>query len=312
MAKGKSVSKRGLIFILVLLLVVGGGFALFFILKPKADLKASYQNTYELVHNQDYSYIKTRNEKIEQVLKNDLTDVSNETKAQTIAEITIYNPISGILSQTDEFLLKNLMFAQDKDGKMASLQSNIKKTYQNIKDNIAECKQYLETYLTNNQISQYANNEAVYQKIYNYKTFYKKLADNVSKYYEYMSQIVNNYLYDTIEVNSYSKMEITVTCSWARKVTEFYINYNQEEIDEYNFNVSLSKLQTFITNHSNEDGMFYLNNKQDCDKLVKSFANLNFEDCIKALATTSYAEYINTLLGEAKEDAELLKTYFGM
>lgn len=306
------VSKKGWIVFLSIIVVIGLGVGLFFILKPKPDLKAPYDNTYSLVYNQDFEYVKTKNVRLQQVLIDRQSDISSiETFAQTKEEFTVYNQISEILDKQNEIFLDNLKFAEDKGEDMAKLQQEIKKVYNNLNDNIEECKTYLETYLaSNNQINSYTNSESLYQKIYNYKFLYQKLIDNQTKYYEYMSKLFAEYLTDTISVNRYNKIAVQTTSSWARKITEYYLSYNQENMVQYNFTQALSKLIDFTNAHSEEEVLFYVNNKENCDLIADHFANVNFEECVNALATYKYNEYTEGLEGNTKESANALKNYF--
>ncbi len=304
------VGKKGLIIFIAILLVIGLGVGLFFILKPKPDLEAPYNDTYVLVHSEDFAYVKSRNAKIEEVLTNRLSSIQEETYQQTKAKIVVYNQVSVVLDTQNEIYLDNLKFTENKGEDMAKLQQEIKKNYSELNDNIAECKKYLETYLTNQQINEYTSNDALYQKVYNYKFLYEKLINSQTKYYEYMSKIFANYLSDTISVNKHSKMTIQTTASWARKITEYYLNYKEEEMTQFNFAQSISKLQSFANTHKADDVLYYVDHKADCDVAASNFANLNFDDCINALATYKYDEFIASLEGAVAESATALKSYF--
>ena len=296
---GIKINKKGFIVLLVLILVVALGVGLFFILQPKADLEAPYQNTYELVHNKDLSFINQRNVKIQSLLENELSGLQNETKAQTTDEFVVFNFTNEILSTQNDVLLKNLKFTESKDDGMAKLQKDIKKNFERLNERIKECKKYLSDNLTNQ----------LYQKIYNYRFLYEKLVDELTQYYDYMSQIFNSYLSDTVAVNCYTKIAVRTTMAWTREITMHFVNYN-EEVAQYNFLASMNSLRTFNQKHLNEDPLYYLNNKEQCDKIVNNFNQLNFNDCISALAKKQYDEYIETLADDAKNCATELKTYF--
>ena len=303
------VGKKGLTVLLIVLIVIGLGVGLFLILRPKPDLNAPYNDTYELVHSDSLAYVQKGNKNIKDALIEKEADLQSiETYSQTKAKITVYNNVSEILSTLNTTYLDNLKFTENKGDNMANLQQDIKKNYAELKENIESCKTYIETYLTKNQINQY-NSESLYQKIYNYKYLYEKLIDSQTKYYEYMSQIFAEYLTDTVMVNRYSKIAVQTTASWARKITEYYLSYKQEDMTQYDFENALSRLNNFANVRSLENTK-YINQKENCDKIADDFAKVNFDECVNALATYTYETYTTSLEGETRDSAIALKTYF--
>ena len=125
-----------------------------------------------------------------------------------------------------------------------------------------------------------------------------------------MSRIFAEYLADTITVNKYTKINARATASWARKITEYYVKYDTEEISQHNFTASLNCLINFTDRHYNDDDLYYIDNKADCDVLAENVNNLDFAQLINALATYSYGEYVESLEGATKDSAVALQSYF--
>lgn len=309
MAK-RQINKKFLVILLVLIVVVAGGVGLFILLKPKADLKAPYNNTYALVNNQDYKYVKQRNYKIELLLEQTLTSIQDENYNLTKHTFNVLNNINTLLTSQNEVLLENLLFAKDHNGKMVDVQKNLTKAYENVLQQLDVCKAHL-TYLTDAEIANYSL-DTLWQKIYNYKALYVNYIDAVTDFYSFAGDIFENYLYNTIDVNPLVKQNIQTIVKWSNSLADCFINYSQENSLE-SLNQSYVNLFNFAETYKNVKGVSYFSNITAYNELLSNFNNVDFNTCINHLSLNSYPNFVDNLLGPEKASAITLgKNYFGV
>ena len=306
MAKSSFINKKFFVIALVLVLLVAGGIGLYYILKPKADTKLAFSQVYEVTHSEDYSYIKARNQKICDVLSS--LSVSEESYATTKFQFSSLKSVNQTLDLQNDTILNNIMFVQEKDDGLVKLQQKMTESFNKLKESIKSCKTYVDTYLTNKMINEYTTSQ-LYLKIYNYKPIYTNYMASLVDFYSYLGQVFNSYLYDTIAVNPLSRANVFVTTSWAKKVADFIVDY-KDEYSEYNFDLATSKLYSFSNKAKNISISEYVNNKESYDAFANTLSKVNLDDCITALAKGAYETYVQGLEGEAKTNAESLKSYF--
>ena len=306
MAKSSFINKKFFVTALLLVLLVAGGIGLYYILKPKADTKLAFSQVYEVTQSEDYSYVKARNQKICDVLSG--LSVSEESYTLTNFQFGSLKSVNQSLDLQNDTILNNIMFVEEKDSDLVKLQQNMTESFNKLKESIGACKTYVDTYLTNKMIEEYTTAQ-LYLRIYNYKPMYTNYMVCLADFYSYVGQVFDGYLYDTIAANPLSRANVLVTTAWAKKVTDFVVNY-KDEYAEYNFDVATSKLYSFSNKAKNTGVSEYVNNKATYDEFANTLAKVNLEDCITALAKGAYETYVEGLEGEAKTNAQSLKTYF--
>ena len=307
MAKSSFINKKFFVIALLLVLLVAGGIGLYQILKPKADTTLAFDQAYEITQSEDYNYVKSRNNKIFNVLSG--LSTGEQTYELTKMQFNSFVSINSSLDNLNPFILNQIMFTCDNDGQFVKLQKEMTKSFESLKQSIQDCKTYVDTYLTNQMISEYTTAQ-LYLRIYNYKAIYIKYITDLADFYEYIGKVFDAYMYETIAVNPLTKANMFVACSWAKKTTSLIADY-KDEYSDYNFSLALSSLSSFCLKAKNTSVSEYVNNKAHYDNFVKTLNAVNLDDCFNALAKGGYAEYVEGMQeGEEKTNCQTLQPYF--
>ncbi len=308
MAKNTFINKKFLIIVLFLIIAVAGGVGLYFLLKPKPDLKAPYNNTYQLTTNDDYNYVLSYNQKILDYFV-DYLDLDNEEIANSQDKYLILNDMLSVYDSINNQLLNNLLFTKDYDGKMVDPQRSMSDSYQKVLSNVEICKDYLNTYLTLDKVENYPTNEHIWQMINNYNSLYFDFLNELSNFYYYAGEIFENYLINTIEVNDLTKQNITTTVLWAK---EIIFKTTSSEANVLNLSISSENLRLFVSRNNGLKRDEYFVNKTYYDNLLKCFKNISLEDCIKNLTDDTYQQFVEGQTSQEKMEfaTTLGKMYF--
>ncbi len=288
--------------ILVVIAIVVGCILLF---RPKVDLKAPYNDTYSLVYDEDFNYVIEQNKNIYEIMDT-LTNVESEnyeTVKQTFSDI---NSLSDSILSQKEFLLENLLFTVDKDGKMLDLQKSVSQKRDELTQNIEDCKTYIDQYLTVEATGKYPDDDATFGYIENYYGYYTTFSLNLTNYFKLISDVFENYLTDTFAVNSLSKANIKSLMYWADKVCD---NLKNSDVDKQALTLATQKVAHFESSMVINDKS-YFNNTKYYDGLLSNFNNLDFNAIIDNLAKNTFDEYVASLQGEQNASALALKNNF--
>ncbi len=304
-AKSGFFNKKFIVIAISILLIVAIAVGCYFIFKPRVDLDAPYNDTYSLVHNDDFNYVINQNFNVYNALQ-DLTNVSSEnyqTVKQTFKDLNMV--IQTVLSQNN-FLLENLLFTQDKDGNMLSLQREISEMKEIILKSSADCKTYINQYLTQSAIQKYPDDNAIFRYVQNYYKYYINFSSNLTKYYKLISDITTNYLIDTFTINPLTKYNIKSLYYWANAIC---INYSTLDIEQNTLSTAIGHLTDFNNSIILNDST-YIKNSDFYDALFSNFLILNFDDIINNLSKNTFDDYISSLDGEQKTSAVALKNNY--
>lgn len=304
MAKSNFINKKFFVTTICLLAVIALGIGLYFLFRPKVDLKAPYNDFYSLTTSSDYTFVTEKNEVICNYIDAKLKDNLDE---QTIATFKSLNFVTKVLNDQNTLLLDNLLFANDHDGKMLKLQQTTRKNFETLTKDITECKQYLETYLDTD--INYTSLEQVAQKVVNYKTFYVKFMQSLTAFYSNLDEIFENYLYNTIDVNEFTKYNTKTITSWSSALLNNITDNKDLKISD--LETSCNNLSHFNETIKNLSIDYYYENFNTFSVRFENFNNVNFNDCIKNLANNTYESYVEKLEGDAKTSAQVLgESYF--
>lgn len=307
MSKSGFFNKKFIIIAISIILVIAIVVGCVFLFSPKVDLDAPYNDTYSVTQSDDYSYMFNKNQYVYTVL-GELNGVENENFDSVVQAFFDINTTLQLLSYQNEFLLKNLLFTQDKDSKMLKLQQDISNKRKDIEEIMQNSKVYIEQYLTSEAIATYPDDNATFTRIQNYfNEFYKDFAKNLTSYYKMIADVFDRYLVDTFEVNNLTKRDVLSLCYWADKLCEYYFG---GEVDQNALSSSVQKLGNFSNSLSITNSQKYTDDMSKYDAILANFNKLNFDEVIDNLAKNTYDEYIASLGEEQSACATALKSYF--
>ena len=151
MAKTSFINKKALLSIFIVLAIIAGGIGLYFLLRPKVDLNAPYNNFYDYKTDESINEVISYNTNIYQYIVTCEDREQDETFKNSIGErgkiieqvLKIYNLYSTI----DTKMLDNLIFTKNNDGKMLKYQRNMTNSFIDLKKSANDCKNYIDTYL---------------------------------------------------------------------------------------------------------------------------------------------------------------------
>ena len=307
MSKSGFFNKKFIIIAISIILVIAIVVGCVFLFSPKVDLDAPYNDTYSVTQSDDYSYMFNKNQYVCTVL-GELNGVENENFDSVVQAFFDINTTLQLLSYQNEFLLKNLLFTQDKDSKMLKLQQDISNKRKDIEEIMQNSKVYIEQYLTSEAIATYPDDNATFTRIQNYfNEFYKDFAKNLTSYYKMIADVFDRYLVDTFEVNNLTKRDVLSLYYWADKLCEYY---SSGEVDQNALSLSVQKLGNFSNSLSITNSQKYTDDMSKYDAILANFNKLNFDEVIDNLAKNTYDEYIASLGEEQSACATALKSYF--
>ncbi len=305
MSKSGFFNKKFIIIALSILVVIAIVVGCILLFRPKVDLKAPYNDTYSLVYDEDFNYVIEQNKNIYEIMDT-LTNVESEnyeTIKQTFSDI---NSLSDSILSQKEFLLENLLFTVDKDGKMLDLQKSVSQKRDELTQNIEDCKTYIDQYLTDEATGKYPDDDATFGYIENYYGYYTTFSLNLTNYFKLISDVFENYLTDTFAVNSLSKANIKSLTYWVDKLCD---NYTNPGIDKQALTLATQKAMKFERAIKLDDKTYFENTKY-YDGLLSNFNNLDFNAIIDNLAKNTFDEYVASLQGEQNASALALKNNF--
>ena len=305
MLKSGMFNKKFIITTISILVIIAIVVGCIFIFRPKVDLDAPYNDTYSLVYNEDYNYVITQNTNIYETISK-LTDVSSENYQSTRQTFSDLNTLMQIINKNNLFILENLLFTEDKDGHMLSLQQNLSKARDDMSNKIEDCKNYINQYLTESAINQYPDDDATFRYVQNYYTYYINFAKSLTSYYKLLADIVANYLIDTFAINPLTKYNIKSLNYWADSICQYYSTL---EVAQNTLSTSIKNLAQF-ENSIILDGKTYIQNTSYYDELLSNFTVLDFNNVIDNLAKNTFDDYISSLEGEVSTSAEILKNNY--
>ena len=305
MSKSGLFNKKFIIIAISILVIIAIVVGCVFIFKPKVDLSAPYNDTYSLVYDEDYNYVIERDEAVYDTLS-DLTNVSSEDYQSTVQAFRDINTIIQTITDNNTFILENLLFTEDKDGNMLTLQQDLSETRDDITDKIEDCKNYIDQYLTDSAINQYPDDDATFRYVQNYYTYYISFATSLTSYYRLLSDVVENYLVDTFAINPLTKYNIKSLNYWADSICQYYSTL---EVEQSTLSSSIENLVRF-ENSIILDDKTYIQNTSDYDELLSNFSVLDFNSVIDNLAKNTFDDYIVSLEGELSTSAETLKNNY--
>lgn len=296
MAKSSFINKKALLILFIIAVLVAGGIGIYFLVKPKVDLDAPFNNFYELMTNNDYKQVQSYNEKIYNYLLTCEDRTTNQTEKDEIGKFKVtYSQIQNaflVYNNIKDILLDNLIFTKDNDGNMLKIQQNMTNSYKEVLSNVKNCKIYLDNYLIDSKVDiNNKSNKIVMDLITNYNNIhYFKYLNSLSNFYNIASQIYQNYLTMTYKVNRLSGYVVNTTCVWQQKLMQKItdVNSNAEQI-----NVSQTKLTNF-QNTQMEKSKNYYNNQTNYDNLLDIFYNIKFDKCIDNLANNTYSNFVES------------------
>ena len=296
MAKSSFINKKALLILFIIAVLVAGGIGIYFLVKPKVDLDAPFNNFYELMTNDDYKQVQSYNEKIYNYLLTCEDRTTNQTEKDEIGKFKVtYSQIQNaflVYNNIKDILLDNLIFTKDNDGNMLKIQQNMTNSYKEVLSNVKNCKIYLDNYLIDSKVDiNNKSNKIVMDLITNYNNIhYFKYLNSLSNFYNIASQIYQNYLTMTYKVNRLSGYVVNTTCVWQQKLMQKItdVNSNAEQI-----NVSQTKLTNF-QNTQMEKSKNYYNNQTNYDNLLDIFYNIKFDKCIDNLANNTYSNFVES------------------
>lgn len=308
MAKNTFINKKFLIICLFLIFAIAGGVGLYFLLKPKADLKAPYNNTMQLIINEDYNYVTEYNQTIIDYFNNYLDLTNNEYKLNE-QKYESLNNILKIYNSINNQLIENFIFTKDYDNKMVQTQRSMTESYEKVLENVSICKNYINSYLTLDKIESYPTNQHIWQMIYNYNQLYFNFAKELSNFYFYAGEIFKNYLINTIDVNSLTKQNIQATVNWAKEIVA-NITGNDANVDQCV--LSIENLKVFVTTNNNLKSDAYFFNKNYYDNILKCFNKINLSECINHLANNTFDKFASEQTSQEKIEfaTKLGREYF--
>ena len=305
MSKSGLFNKKFIIIAISILVIIAIVVGCVFIFKPKVDLSAPYNDTYSLVYDEDYNYVIERDEAVYDTLS-DLTNVSSEDYQSTVQAFRDINTIIQTITDNNTFILGNLLFTEDKDGNMLTLQQDLSETRDDITDKIEDCKNYIDQYLTDSAINQYPDDDATFRYVQNYYTYYISFATSLTSYYKLLADVVENYLVDTFAINPLTKYNIKSLNYWADSICQYYSTL---EVEQSTLSSSIENLVRF-ENSIILDDKTYIQNTSDYDELLSNFSVLDFNSVIDNLAKNTFDDYIASLEGELSTSAETLKNNY--
>ena len=313
MSKSSFINKKFVVIVFLLIFAVGIGVGVYFLLKPKADLKAPYNDTYAILNNQDVDVVLNYNNKLNGILIQTFINPGDKAAKLELllTKYSYFEEIESDYLKLNAFLLDNLMFTKDHDGKMQELQKQMHDSYEDILEKTANCMSYINLYLTDAKIQSYQSNDLLWQRIYNYTVLHEEFMEEFAEFYKHAGQICKNYLAKSTTANPLSVNYINIATAWADGIVENIIDLGEQES---HISISSSKtiLNNFINRNRNLTPEDYFENLEVYNNLFDKLNTLNFEDVISSLANSTYSDYVNSIDDEQqKSNAEYLgKNYF--
>ena len=308
MSKSSFINKKALLIIFIVILIVAGGVGLYFLLRPKVDLTAPYNDFYSYSTNKDIQSVNSQKNQIDSYLSSCISRESEQEQKNKFQDIkNRYTNISSMQSIYDSLspaLLKNLPFTKDNDDKMLKTQQNMSKSYKNLSNLANDCISFYNTYLTEQSVLG-KNNYHMIQTIKSYNDIYYNYTDELSNFYNYACQIFASYLTPSYQANRLSHYSYVTIGGWQDNIVT---NICGESYD-YNQNVkSLQNLSNFIANYI--DTTKYYETQTSFDELLDNFDGVDVNVCAERLATNSYSGYVSEQTDELKEKLTTLGKKF--
>lgn len=291
MTKSSFINKKALLTIFIVIFVIAGGVGLYFLLRPKVDLTAPYNDFYSYSINKDVKTVTAQKNQIDGYLSSCISRESEQEQKNKFQDIkNRYENISSIENVYENIepeLLNNLPFTKDNDGKMLKIQQNMSKCYKNLTKYASDCISFYDTYLTSQTI-QDKNNYHIIQIIESYNTTYYKYLNELSNFYNYACQIFARYLTPSYQANRLSSYLYTTIGGWQDGIVTNICgeNYNYTQNAK-----SLQNLSIFITNYIDTTSYYKL--QTSYDELLDNFDGIDVNLCTEKLATNSYVSFIS-------------------
>ena len=313
MAKSSFINKKFIVFVFILIFAVGVGVGLYFLLKPSADLKAPYNDTYQILTNEDINTVLNYDNKLNDILNLKFSDTHSEKYDKFVLftnKFYYFEDVEYIYSKLNPFLIDNLMFTKDHNGKMHEIQKAMHESYEDVLENTKNCMDYINLYLTDAKIQGYQSNDLLWQRIYNYITLHEQFMEEFAEFYKHAGQICKNYLVNSTTANPLNINYVNISTAWAEKIVKNVIELNEE--DNHNY---IAKSKTFLTNFINANLIQtpenYFETLNYYNSVFDKLNTLDFEDVVSNLANSTYADYVNNLEDEQqKSNAEYLGKYY--
>lgn len=323
MAKSSFINKKVLTIAIIVVLAIAVGVVIFILTRPKADLEAPYNNSYDLVTNTDYLQVEKYHDIIEGYLNNCYDNISEEQantnnidKTEIKLTINKYQTVKKVLATyktLDVSFLNTMAYTCDSDGKMLEVQQNMSKSYDNVLVELGDCVAHINSYLVEHKAKDKAYTQ-LYREIVNYTVFYFEYLTELSNFYDYASQVFEKYLVNTFDVNPISKQNIRTGAIWAKEILANVITYNAEFCTIETLLSSVSKLESFTTSAIIGKNNYYGEQRANYDKILKSMQGLDTVELVKAVARLNHKVYIEGLeTDEQKTNATTLCSgYYGV
>lgn len=323
MAKSSIINKKVLTIAIFVVIAIAVGVVVYMLTRPKANLNAPYNNSYDLINDTDYLQVQKYHNIVEGYLETCYAEITDEQantnnidKTEIKLTISKYQTINKVLDTyktLDTTFLKTMAFACDSDGKMLQVQQNMTASYETLLDKLTNCVAHINSYLVEHKAKDKAYTQ-LYREIANYNIFYFEYLTELSNFYDYASQIFENYLVNTFDVNPISKQNIKTGVVWAKEIIANIVNYNAEFCTIENLTNSSTKLQTFTTSVIVEKSNYYSEQKSNYDTILNSMKNLDIVELVRAVARLNHKVFIEGLETEEQKTnaTTLCSGYFGV
>lgn len=308
MSKSSFINKKALLIIFIVVLVIAGGVGLYFLLRPKVDLTAPYNDFYSYSINEDAKTVTAQKNQIDSYLSSCISRESEQEQKNKFQDIkNRYENISMVASvyeKINPYFLNNLPFTKDNDGKMLNIQQYMSKSYKNLTKYASDCISFYNTYLTQNSV-QDKNNYHMIQIISSYNNTYYKYIGELSNFYNYACQIFARYLTPSYQANRLSSYLYTTIGGWQDYIVTNICGENYEYDQKAK---SLQNLSNFITNYIDTTSYYKLQTYYD--ELLDNFDGIDVNLCTEKLATNSYSSFVSEQTDEVKEKLTTLGKKF--
>lgn len=312
MEKPSFLNRKFIIIMIVLLVLVGGGVGLYFLLKPKPDFDDAYNKNYELIHNSEYTTFYENNASIISMINNvkesDLNGVANaDTISSFMNRYSNFNVIIDSYSNLEDTLNENLLFVNKSDKEYVNTQKLLDESAKVLNENLTNSKSEFDTYLSPSKISEYSK-ITLWQKLTNYNTFSAKTMQSLNKFYENISTVFNEHLSNSISVNPLTKLTVKSSCLWATNCVNVSIENISVSYGELNGAILLKSFTKTHNDYSNSLYYEYTNKINSILSLINSF---DLNEIVLHLANGTTAVWVGQMEEQNASNAStVLNKYF--
>ena len=295
MAKSSFFNKKFIIVVLVLIALVGVGIGAYFIFKPKPDLKLPFNSAYECFY--DENVVKTQN------FNTNLINYSNAYGSAEIdgytESINLYNFASQLQTAFDgyeTFFVENIIFCSDNND-FINFQNQMQELKTQVINDAKVCAEYIDTYLSNQDMNGYPNNVARIQKLKNYNNFYKTFIKDLMQYYSVIANFMSVNCNSTITLNRLVKAKIYVATKLGYQMCVAYFGSNPILVNGLGDDLIAFSEKTF-------DSEAYFADRITFDIIIDKVYQVE-DEFFASIATGKYQEFL-----ENKENKEQYETTY--